>query len=257
MSRTLIFFVGGIGSILWVTCGFIGTYSSELRYAFTIKLAALLFICPALLALGRPISLARIALGPSGRRRLRRVLQSRATRVVGNAIFAPLFGAVVFLALLTPLAGLARVSTVGEAVVTIAAPLAGFAIAAPLLERFGRQSSAFLGVEVLLAFVELLLDAIPAIVLRLQGRVVDGVTRVGEVLPWFPNPLRDQQLAGDALWFLAEFADLPVIIFLVLRWMRRDRRDARAMDELTDEQVEQLTREHLARFGARRGVEDE
>ena len=53
-------------------------------------------------------------------------------------------------------------------------------------------------------------------------------------LPWFPSQLRDQQLSGDLLWFIAEVSDIPVLIFLFIRWNRTDRTEAKAIDQ-TDE----------------------
>ena len=101
--------------------------------------------------------------------------------------------------------------------------------------------------EFLLAFVELMLDAIPGIVLRITNSVLDHATTMAAGPAWFPSPLRDQHLAGDLLWFIAEVADVPVLVLLFLRWQRSDRREARAVDALTDEQMDALTREHLTR----------
>ncbi len=104
-------------------------------------------------------------------------------------------------------------------------------------------------VEFLLAFVELLLDAVPGIVLRVSNHVLDGslVHAVGQ--PWFPSPLRDQHLAGDLLWFIAEVADVPVLVMLFVRWQRTDRREASSVDALSDEEMAELTRAHLQRRG--------
>ena len=83
-------------------------------------------------------------------------------------------------------------------------------------------------------------EAVPGIVLRITNHVLDGsvVQAVGQ--PWFPSPLRDQHLAGDLLWFIAEVADVPVLIALFVRWQRSDRREAREVDDLTDEQMDEM-----------------
>jgi cytochrome c oxidase assembly factor CtaG len=62
---------------------------------------------------------------------------------------------------------------------------------------------------------------------------------------WWPSPLRDQQLSGDLLWFIAELADVPVLIILFIRWSRVDKREAKSFDDLTDEEMDALTQEHL------------
>jgi len=108
----------------------------------------------------------------------------------------------------------------------------------------------FVTVEFLLAFVELLLDAIPGLLLRLNDSVLDGAARVTARMPfWFPTALHDQHLSGDFLWFIAEIADVPVLIFLFVRWMRSDHRESRKMDELSDEEMEALTKAHLHQRG--------
>jgi cytochrome c oxidase assembly factor CtaG len=92
-----------------------------------------------------------------------------------------------------------------------------------------------------------MLDAIPGIVLRITNPVLDGATVMVSGPAWFPSPLRDQHLAGDLLWFIAEVADVPVLISLFVRWQRTDRREARDVDALTDEEMDALTRAHLSR----------
>ena len=52
VSRTVLFFVAGLGSWAVVSFGFLGSYSEELRLAFTTRIALLLFVVPALIAFG-------------------------------------------------------------------------------------------------------------------------------------------------------------------------------------------------------------
>lgn len=131
----------------------------------------------------------------------------------------------------------------------MAVPALGFGLLAPLSEVGVLVSSTFATAEFLLAFVELVVDAVPGIVLRITNHVLDGslVPVVGRA--WYPSPLQDQHLAGDLLWFIAEVADIPVLVALFIRWQRTDRREARAVDALTDEQMDELTRAHLQRRG--------
>jgi cytochrome c oxidase assembly factor CtaG len=60
-----------------------------------------------------------------------------------------------------------------------------------------------------------------------------------------PEPLRDQQLSGDLLWFIAEIVDVPILVILMMRWIRTDKRESRTMDELSDEDMAELTAAHL------------
>lgn len=229
--------------------GIVGQYDQVLRWAFVLRLALLFFAVPTFAALAAPVSLLRTG-GPA---RLAQtatdLLRSRPARFLGNAIVSPLVALALFCVLLTPLAHTLRESPVWAAAVTVLVPVLGFALLTPLSEPGVLRSSTFVTVEFLLAFVELLADAIPGIVLRVSNHVLDGslVRAVGR--PWFPSPLRDQHLAGDLLWFIAEVADVPVLIALFVRWQRSDRREARSVDALSDEEMEELTRAHLQRRG--------
>jgi putative membrane protein len=236
----------GIGSLLVVNFGFLGVYSHDLRWAFSTRTALLLFIIPALLALGRPVRLARQALGGRGVGRLDKFMASRPIQIAGNAVIAPLVTVAIFSVFLTPFAGVLRLSPVGQGAVTVLIPVIGLLLVLPLIEYSAHRSGFFVTVEFLLAFVELVIDAIPGILIRLSGTVLDGLGRVAGVHPgWYPSPLRDQQLSGDLLWFIAELADVPVLIILFVRWSRVDRREAKLYDDLSDEEMDALTQEHL------------
>ncbi|HEU0257056.1 MAG TPA: cytochrome c oxidase assembly protein, partial [Microbacteriaceae bacterium] len=116
----------------------------------------------------------------------------------------------------------------------------------PIADTTLERTSFFITIEFMLSFVELLIDSLPGVLLRINSHLLDNAPPlVGTFPSWFPNPLRDQQLAGDMLWFIAQFTDLPIIIVLFLRWMRTDRGEAEKVDELSDEEMEALMQEHL------------
>ena len=246
IRRTLGFLLLGLGSFAVVNFGFLGVHSPELRWAFTTRIALLLFAVPGLLSLGAPITLARLVLSGAPLSVMDAVLRSWPVRLVGNAVFAPIFALAAFSVFLTPLAGSLRESPLAGAILTVAVPVIGLLMVLPIVEHTTQRTSFFITVEFLLVFVELVLDAIPAILMRLNDSVLDRVGPVlGQAPGWFPNPLHDQHLAGDFLWFIAEFADVPILILLFIRWSKIDRREAKSLDDLTDEQMEALTREHL------------
>jgi cytochrome c oxidase assembly factor CtaG len=232
-----------------VSFGFLGAYSLEIRWAFTTRIALLLFAVPSLLALGKPIELMQAALRGTSLRVTERVLASWPVRLMGNAVFAPLVALAAFLVFLTPFAFVLRSSPTAEGVITVLVPVAGLLMVLPIIGHSVIRTSLFITAEFLLAFVELVMDAIPGILLRLNETVLDGARGVVSGMPpWFPTALHDQHLSGDFLWFIAEIADIPVLIILFMRWMRSDRHEAKTMDELTDEEMEALTQEHLRGF---------
>jgi putative membrane protein len=247
---TLGFLLLGLGSYAIVSFGFLGAESTELRWAFTTRIALLLFVVPALVSTGRPIALARAALNTTGRLRTERVLRSWPVRLFGNAIFAPIFGCAVFLIFLTPLAAILRDSPWSEWSISVVTPLAGLLLVLPIAAHSIIRTGFFVTVEFLLAFVELLLDAVPGLVLRLNNGILDHAPAIVGRLPfWFPNALHDQHLSGDFLWFIAEVADVPILVLLFVRWMRLDRREGKRMDDLSDEAIAELNRAHLERRG--------
>jgi len=232
--------------------GIVGVYDRELRWAFTLRLALLLFAVPAFAALAAPIALVRMAAHARTIAVADGVLHSPPVQFLGTAIVSPIVALAVFTVLLTPMSAALRTSAVGAVAITVLVPMLGFALIAPLAEPDLSRSSTFITAEFLLAFVELILDAIPGIVLRITNTVLDGAARTTTVGPaWFPSPLRDQHLAGDLLWFIAEVADIPVLIALFVRWQRSDRREAASVDELSDEEMATLTQAHLDRFRER------
>ncbi|WP_307794694.1 cytochrome c oxidase assembly protein [Leifsonia sp. TF02-11] len=247
---TAMYFLLGLGSYAFISFGFLGAESHELRWAFTTRIALLLFVVPALVSLGRPIALARAALGAAGQGRTDRFLQSRPVRLFGNAIFATVFACVAFLIFLTPVAAVLRDNPWSEWTISVLVPLAGLLMVLPIAAHSVLHTSFFITVEFLLAFVAMILDAIPGLLLRLNDAVLDHAPAVvGAVPSWFPSALHDQHLSGDFLWFIAEVADVPVLVLLFVRWMRLDRREGKKLDELSDEEMEALTQAHLRQHG--------
>jgi cytochrome c oxidase assembly factor CtaG len=243
---TLGFYLLGLGSFAVVTFGFLGVYSTELRWAFTTRIALLLFAIPGLVSLGKPATLARTVLGGHRLEILDAVLNSWPVRLFGNAVFAPLLALGAFMVFLTPLAGSLRESQPGQMAITFIVPVVGLLMVLPIIEQTTQRTSFFITVEFIMVFIELVIDAIPGIVLRLDNNIMDRVGPVlGQLPAWFPSSYHDQHLSGDLLWFIAELADVPVLILLFIRWSRIDRKEARQLDDLSDEEMEDLTREHL------------
>ena len=245
VPRALSYYLLGLGSYAGVSFGFLGAHSSDLRWAFTTRVALLLLVVPALMSLGRPVLLARAALSDRAVGRLDRFLDSRLIRFTGNAVFEPVFSLGLFLVFLTPFSGLARGSVYGQWAVTVLIPAIGLLTVIPIFENTTRHTSFFVMVEFVLAFAAFVFDPIPGILLRINETVLDQVASPVGMPRWFPNALRDQQLSGDILWFLAEILDVPVLIILIIRWNRIDRTEAKSLDDLSDADMEALTRAHL------------
>lgn len=238
LRRTIGFFALGLLPYAVIELGFLGTFSADLRWAFSTRIALLIFAVPAGIAAGRPLDLvpARVR---------ERVLASRVTRVFGNAMVATIVIAAVFCVFLTPLAGILRVDPVVEASLGVIVPLVGLAMVLPMMALGAVHTGTFIAIEFLLAFVELLIDSVPGLLLRLNDSVLDLIPDAAQAAAWWPSPLHDQHLAGDMIWFIAEFADVPILVILMIRWMRSDRVEAKGFDDLSDEEYDEMTRAHL------------
>lgn len=242
---TAAFFLLGLGSYAVIELGFLGVYSRELRWAFTTRIALLIFVVPALIAAGRPLELLQQASGDAGVARIARVLKWRIIRLFGNAMFATVFVAGIFLIFLTPLAWTLRGTPWIEEALGVIIPLLGLLMVLPLAALTGVHTGLFITIEFLLAFVELLIDSIPGLLLRLNDTIVDHAPVFANPATWWPSPLHDQHLAGDFIWFIAEIVDVPILVILMVRWMRSDRKEAKVYDDLTDAEYEELTQAHL------------
>ena len=246
LRLTLMYLVLGLGSYAWVSFGFLGTWSVEIRWAFTTRIALLLFVVPVAVTLGRPVSLARAVLSERPRARVNGLLRSWLAKFFGNAIMAPVFTCLVFAVFFTPFSAVLRMSPVAEGLTSALVPLLGLLMVLPMAAHTVARTGLFIVAEFLFAFVELVLDAIPGILLRLNDTVLDHAGLWPGALPvWFPNPLHDQHLSGDFLWFIAEIVDVPILVILMMRWIRSDKRESRSMDRLSDEEMAELTAAHL------------
>lgn len=237
-----------VGCYAAISFGFLGVESRDLRWAFTTRIALLLLVVPSVALLGRPLELATRALPPGPSAALSRAVGSWPARVLGNALVAPVVACAVFVVFLTPAGGAWRTSGVAEGASDVLVPLVGLLFVIGIAAHSDLRSDVFLAAEFGFSFLELVLDAIPGLVLRLTDHVMDGVGAVVGPRPaWWPSPLTDQHWSGDFLWVIAEVSDVPILIALFVRWARTDARRARVADELTEAEHEELVRAHLRR----------
>ena len=90
------------------------------------------------------------------------------------------------------------------------------------------------GLALAIGVFELILDAVPGIVLRLNTHVATTYFDVRTHTSWAPDALHDQQIAGALLWTVAEVIDLPFLVLIYRQWLRADERDAARIDTVLD-----------------------
>lgn len=178
------------------------------------------------------------------------MLGHRLVRMLSNTLVAALLGLAMFTVFLTPFFYVLRTNPAADVILTLLVPVMGLLMTVPIMEDGAGRTSSLIVVEFIFVFIELLADAVPGVLMRLSPEILDGATSVLVNQPgWFPSPLRDQQLAGDLMWFLAEIVDLPLIILMFVRFSRSDKHEAKSFDDLSDEEIEALNRAHLGQGG--------
>jgi cytochrome c oxidase assembly factor CtaG len=82
-SRAVCF---GIGVALWIvaTMSMIGVYANMLFWVRALQVLLLLLVIPFFLAMGQPVTVLLVGVGPAGRARLERLLRSRLLRLVAH-----------------------------------------------------------------------------------------------------------------------------------------------------------------------------
>jgi cytochrome c oxidase assembly factor CtaG len=220
-----------MGSLILVTCSFLGVYAPVLRWVAVIQACLLLLICPLLIGLGAPVALGLAVRGPSERRGVLAPLW-RLLRAPG---IAPLvIMGVTSLLVFTPWLGWSVSGNEGRALTALALLGAGLTLALPITDEGAQTSSLAYAAMLALGLIEFLLDALPGIILRLNTHLIAGAHWVAVTRSWGPSPLSDQKLAGDWLWFFAEAGDLPFLIILIMAWIRSDAREAAHQDAILD-----------------------
>jgi len=239
--RRPITFTLGLVLAVWVTCGFLQVYLRSLYWVWTTQVLTLWLLVPAVLLTAQPLQLAVAVHGPDAW--LGRALRTRPARVLSNPLVAPalvpilsgvlFFGPIPQWGAFTPAFGW---------ILQPALVVLGGIILLPLLGIDEHPSTLAVALTLAIGCVELVLDAVPGIVLRLHRGLVSGYFDHRLLHPWSRTHLQDQQTAGSVLWVIAELIDLPFLLLVFRQWLRADARDAAAMDAVLDA-------EHAARGG--------
>ncbi|MCW2492862.1 MAG: cytochrome c oxidase assembly protein [Frankiales bacterium] len=225
--RTLSF-VAGLVLVLAVTDGGLTAETHRLFWVWLSQALLLLLVLPIPLLAGQPIELAR---STPGRLRLTRLADTG----IGRLFSSPVVGAaliplasVVFL--FGPVPGWAISNAPAGWLIQAAMLIVGLLIVLPLISTDATSSSLAIGAAIAVGFVELLVDAIPGIVMRLSTHPVTSFFDLRTPGLARPNWLHDQQFAGGILWCVAELLDLPFLILIFRRWVQADAREAARAD---------------------------
>lgn len=206
-----------------------GVYARVLLSVHVSQQLALLLLAPVLIAFGRPAEPLR-ALGLHLPRPVATV-----HRRLAHPLLAPVLVPVIAsLLYFTPLLQITFDSRLAADLMHVVLLALGAVGAAPLAREDPAATSLGVGLVVFLGLIELLLDALPGIFMRLATGTLEPVVAVAARRDWGPSPFHDQQLAGAILWAVAELLDLPYLMVVFRHWIRADAREASQLDAELD-----------------------
>jgi cytochrome c oxidase assembly factor CtaG len=246
-------FVFGLLVIVFATMSFLGVYSRTLFWVTAVQIALFLTVVPVLLSLGAPLSLLSTASPPAGAR-VDRVLESAPGRLLTFPVVAcfvvAMFPLVVYYTpwfeatlRVVPLAWVLHAVLLGVGCLFYWTVLA--------VDRPPPLHHAAL---VAIVLVETFVDAIPGVVLWLGTTLIAPEYYIALGRPWGRSLLSDQQFGGIMLWAIGELVGLPLLLLVIVQWIRADAREAQRIDEELDRAEDEAAAAEVAAEAAMRAA---
>ncbi len=202
---------------LWIvaTMSMVGVYAYVLFWVRALQVLLLLMVVPFFLAISRPVTLLRGALGPVGQQRLDRALATRWARVLAH----PLTTSVAMLATpwllyLTPWYVAALENPVLGAVTRLLLVVIGFGYfyarlqTDPVPHRYSQM------ISLIISIVETIGDGLLGIVLWL-GPLIAADYYLALHRDWGPSLRVDQSIGAGILWLLGDALGVPFLVVLM------------------------------------------
>ena len=259
VGRTICWVLGWV-LFVWATSGAPGIWGRVLFSVHMVMHMAVAMIVPLLLVPGAPVTLALRALkarpdktwGP--RELLLQVVHSRAMRVLANPVVAAAF---FFFSLAlfywTGLFELSLTTHTGHLLMLAHFLLTGYLFTWVLIgidPGVPRWNPLML---LVILFATISFHAFFGVSLTGSESLL-APDFFGQInLPWGPNPLADQQRAGEIAWGVGEAPTLVLAVIVAVQWFRRDEQETRRKDRQADRDGEaelKAYNEHLARLRA-------
>ncbi|MEV4126757.1 cytochrome c oxidase assembly protein [Nocardia sp. NPDC049707] len=221
---------------LWflATGSFVGVYADTLFWVQALQVVLLLFVVPFGLASGRPVTVARAALGDTGRARIDRILASRSARVLTHpAVTSVLMLATPWLLYLTawyPAVLQHRAVDQITQLVLVGVGLLYFYSrlqADPVPRRYPQM------ISMVISIAETLGDGLLGIVLW-QGPAIAAqyYTDLGRV--WGPSRATDQIIGAGILWVLGDILGVPFLLAVMRAFAVDEQAAAKEVDAVLD-----------------------
>lgn len=232
----------GCAVILMATSSGIGRYAPAMLSVHMGQHMLLSMLAPVLLVLGGPTSLALRALTPAGRGEppgprewLLAMLQSPLARLLTHPLVAlALFVGSFYGLYFSGLFDAALTQHWAHLAMNAHFVLVGYVFYWPLIgiDPTPRRLAPIGKVGVV--FASMPFHAFFGIILMMSQTVIGANFYRSLALPWVPNLLADQRLAGGLAWSTGEIPLIIVMLALLIQWYRSDQRLARRLDRKAD-----------------------
>ncbi|AYY14642.1 copper resistance protein CopD [Actinobacteria bacterium YIM 96077] len=238
VGRTIAW-LSGVGTVALVQLSGMMTYSMTLLSVHMIQHMTLMMICPVLLVLGGPITLALRAIKPARRGEtgprelINAAVRSRACRVVTHPVVAfSLFVSGSFAVYFTDLFETAMRNHTGHILMSLHFLITGYIFFEMLIGVDPLPKRPPFPARVVLQLLAMALHAFFGLALMESSRLIAGsyYREIATEMTWLPPPLDDQILAGQIAWSFGELPALLVIGIIFVQWFRSDERAARRFD---------------------------
>jgi cytochrome c oxidase assembly factor CtaG len=220
----------GIALLGAATMSMIGVYDRTLFWVRALQVLLLLFVIPFFLAMGRPVTALRGSLGPVGRTRLDRLLETSAARFAAHpATTSVAMLATPWVLYLTPwyVASL-NIGAVAAATRVLLLLIGfGYFYARLQTDPVPRRYSQL--ISLVISIVESIGDGLLGIVLWL-GPLIAADYYAGIGRQWGPSMRVDQSIGAGILWIVGDVLGVPFIIVLMRFLSADERKRASAVD---------------------------
>ncbi|MGV9669933.1 cytochrome c oxidase assembly protein [Gordonia sp. NPDC003504] len=224
------------GVVLWVVgaCSFVGVYADTLFWVRSLQFVVVLLAVPFCLALGRPVSVLRRALGPDRASLVDDALALRAVRVLASPMVTS--AGVVLMPWLIYLTGwypLVLRSDAIDVLTRILLVLCGFGYFYARLQLDPVPRRYPQGLSLLITLAETLGDGVLGVVMW-QGPLIAATYYEALHRTWGPSLRTDQTIGAGVFWILGDLIGLPFLLVLFHRFRLDERDRADAVDAVLD-----------------------
>ncbi|PZF82708.1 cytochrome c oxidase assembly protein [Jiangella anatolica] len=261
VGRTIAW-LAGLATVAFVGLSGLQTYGMVMLSVHMVQHMILMMVSPILLVLGGPITLALRALKPARRGQLgpREAITAAVNSPVAQVLTHPLVALALFVSgsftvYFTGLFESAMRSHTGHMLMSAHFLVVGYLFFEMLIGIDPLPKRPPFPARVVLQLLAMSFHAVFGLALMESSRLIAGdyYREIAVEMPWLPDPLDDQILAGQITWGFGEVPGLLVIGVLFVQWYRSDEREARRFDrrEGEDEAEREAYNAYLAELDER------